>query len=99
MSDIFDRLKKRVELTEFEGYNRIQTRDYQDGKMAGEEKENARLAPIITALIEDNQRLREALRDISEERTNIEFCRPHAHIALAASTKALEEVLDGGGMG
>lgn len=39
--------KRACELTEFEGYNSIQTRDYQDGKMAGEEKENARLRPLL----------------------------------------------------
>lgn len=66
--------------------------------MLGMELENARLQPLIAALIEDRERLRDALGDIYTS-TNGNMpgaacleIRTNARLALAASDLALEKL-------
>jgi hypothetical protein len=107
MTDIYDRLRQRVAFD----YNATRVRFLDSNKRnmenwhwptwaAAADVEYQSLAPLITALIAEVKRLREAL-EYYQETDNWPYATKGkcpgaaARNALAASDKALEEVLDG----
>lgn len=96
--DLKSRVLKAAEDAEFK-YNNVQTREFQEGIMAGEERENARLRPLIDALAECAEALKQFERwkvDSNKPMSALGNLMDDAEVALS-KLEALIKVVPGDG--